>query len=160
MDAFGIGGINIDLHFVTANTKLLGISDRHRPVESAHKRDARDKKENGHDTYRHRAWLSDCPPVSSEECPDATHKLLLFCNQPVTEYQRALDSETCPRGMSRSVNAADHLCPTSAAARLQAFFFCFRSKKFQKGAFLNLLNRANKSRLVRLNRATQPFRQS
>jgi hypothetical protein len=58
---------------VTANAKLLGIRYIHRPVESAHKRDSRDKKENGDSARGHRTWVSDCPPILSEEGLDVTH---------------------------------------------------------------------------------------
>jgi hypothetical protein len=73
VNAFGIGGIDIVSHLVTANAKLLGIRYIHRPVESTHKRDTRYKKESGDDTYGHRARVSDCPPVLSKEGLDVTH---------------------------------------------------------------------------------------
>jgi hypothetical protein len=73
VDALGIGGINIDSHLVTANTKLLSIRDVHRPVESTHVSDARDKKEDSDNTCGQLAGFSHCPPVLSEEDLDVAH---------------------------------------------------------------------------------------
>ena len=67
MDAFGIRGIYIVLHFVTANTELIGTGNRHRPVESAHVRDARNEKKDGDDTSCDGAPVSDHTPVSREK---------------------------------------------------------------------------------------------
>jgi hypothetical protein len=78
VNAFGIGGIDIVSHLVTANAKLLGIRYIHRPVESAHKRDTRYKKESGDDTGGHRARIPHRTPVLSKEGLDVMHRLYLL----------------------------------------------------------------------------------
>ena len=78
MDAFCVRGIHVVFHFVTPNTELLGVGNRHRPVERTHVCNARNEKEDGDDTGCDRAPSAHHAPVPGEKRLILSHDYCYF----------------------------------------------------------------------------------